>query len=176
MPETTLISAVQITSRIQYNCHNLCSAVHGLWQSMLNMRYISTKTWCASILLQCNVLSCHFLICSSHEGTHTHWSLTSGLCLSWPFEAFYSRVYSIYSSEVWGNILGVRDGFPIIPPSFWWSTDRHSMNYAAVMFYRVRCFDLLVICGFTWVHMRVHLHIDVRSSGPLLILTVWSLL
>ena len=35
---------------------------------------------------------------------------------------------------------------------------RHSMNSAPIMFHRVRCFDLLVTCGFTWVQMRVHLH------------------
>ena len=70
---------------------------------MLNMRYISTKTWCASILLQCFILPC-ILICSSHaEGTHTHWSLTSGLCLSWPFIAF------IAGSHMWVH-MGTHEG------------------------------------------------------------------
>ena len=49
------------------------------------------------ILLQCVILS-GVLICSwtshgytiKHEGTLTHWR--QDLCLSWPLEAFYSRV------------------------------------------------------------------------------------
>ena len=52
----------------------------------VKVRYISTQTLYAIILLQCIILP-DVLICSSHEGSNegTHgytYTLTSGLCLS----------------------------------------------------------------------------------------------
>ena len=98
----------------------------------IEVRYISTQTldeFCS------NVWSCQafwfarhtgYTMCTTRgymdksEGTHTHWSLTSGLCLSYPFYEYFSfDIFIDFYSEVESSNLGkIVWIFPQIYPLF----------------------------------------------------------
>ena len=107
---------------------------------LLEVRYISTQTldeFCS------NVWSCQafwfarhtgYIMCTTHgymdksEGTHTHWSLTSGLCLSYPFYEYFSfDIFIDFYSEVeFSNLGKIVWIFPLIYPLFCRILSRHT--------------------------------------------------